>query len=322
MEQITVVVLGDPTEAALQKLEALRPEVNFVVAKTADELGEAVREARVLYTTMGSRKEVGLVLERGVKLEWIQSRSAGLDGFLSPELIESRIPLTNGSGVFSQSLGEFVLLGALYFAKDIPRMQRSKAAHKWDVFNVHELSTQTMGIVGHGDIGRAAAKRAKAMGMKVLALRRDVSRRAGDEDVNRVYATAELHEMLPECDYVVAAAPLTPATKHMLSTAEFGKMKRSAVVMNVGRGPVIDEAALAEALRAGVIRGAVLDVFETEPLGAESPLWDMENVLISAHTADHTQTWLEDSVDFFMAQFARWRKGEALENLVDKRAGY
>jgi phosphoglycerate dehydrogenase-like enzyme len=322
MDQITVVVLGDPAEPELQKLEALRPGVNFTISKTADGLGDAVRDARVLFTTMGNRKEVGLVLERGAKLEWIQSRSAGLDGFLSPELIESPIPLTNGSGVFSQSLGEFVLFGALYFAKDIPRMLRAKAAHKWDVFDVCELSTQTMGIVGHGDIGRAAAKRAKAMGMKVLALRRTVTPRPGDEDVDRVYATAELHDMLPECDYVVAAAPLTPATKHMLSTAEFGRMKPSAVVMNVGRGPVIDEAALAEALRSGVIRGAVLDVFEVEPLGGDSPLWDMDNVLISAHTADHTQTWLEDSVDFFMAQFARWRSGEALQNLVDKRAGY
>ena len=99
-------------------------------------------------------------------------------------------------------------------------------------------------------------------------------------------------------------------------------MKRSAVVMNVGRGPVIDEAALAEALSTGVIRGAALDVFEVEPLPAESPLWAMENVLISAHTADHTQTWLQDSVAFFMDQFRRWSKGEPLKNLVDKRAGY
>ena len=322
MDQITVVVLGDPAEPTLAKLDALRPEVKIVIAKTADELGGALQEARVLYTTTGNRKEVSAVLERAPKLEWIQSRSAGLDGFLSPELIESPIPLTNGSGCFSQSLGEFVLTGALYFAKDLPRMLRSKAEHKWDVFNVHELSTQTMGIVGHGDIGRAAAKRAKAMGMRVLALRRDVTPRAGDEDVDRVYSNAELHEMLPECDYVVAAAPLTPATRHMLSTAEFARMKPTAVVMNVGRGPVIDEAAIAEALKNGVIRGAVLDVFEVEPLGADSPLWDMENVLISAHTADHTQTWLADSVDFFLAQFARWKAGEPLENVVDKRAGY
>jgi phosphoglycerate dehydrogenase-like enzyme len=232
------------------------------------------------------------------------------------------VPLTNGSGAFSQSLGEFVMCGALYFAKDLPRMLRSKAARHWDMFDVDELSAQTMGIVGHGDIGRAIARRTKAFGMRVLALRRDVSPRPGDEDVDAVYANSDLHRMLPLCDYVVAAAPLTPHTKHMIGAAEFAAMKPSAIVMNVGRGPVIDEAAMVKALQTGQIRGAALDVVEVEPLAAGSPLWDMENVLLSFHTADHTHTWLEDAVQLFLDQFGRWRRGEPLENLVDKRAGY
>lgn len=322
MDEITVIVLGDPSEATLKQLYDLGPGVEVAIGKTADELGEAVARARVLYSWGGSRPEVKKVLERGVRLEWIQSRSAGLDSLLFPELVESPIPLTNGSGVFSQSLGEWVITGALYFAKNLPRMLKSKSESKWDVFELAELSTQTMGIVGHGDIGRAIAKRAKALGMKVLALRRDPSPRAGDEDVDRVYATSQLHEMLPECDYVAAAAPLTPETQHMLSTREFELMKRSAVVMNVGRGPVIDEAAIVEALRNGVIRGACLDVFEVEPLPADSPLWSLDNVLISPHTADHTFTWLNDAVVFFKEQFERWRNGEPLKNVVDKRAGY
>ncbi|MDP9170088.1 MAG: D-2-hydroxyacid dehydrogenase, partial [Acidobacteriota bacterium] len=237
-------------------------------------------------------------------------------------LIEHPITLTNGRGTFSQSLGEFVIAGALYFAKDMPRMLKAKAERRWDVFNVHELSTQTMGIVGHGDIGRAAARRAKAFGTRVLALRRDTAPRPGDEDVDRVYATKDLHEMLPECDYVVAAAPLTPTTKHMLSTAEFNLMKPGAIVINVGRGPVIDEAGLCEALRAKRIGGAALDVFEEEPLTPASPLWAMDNVLISAHTADHTKDWLNDSAVFFVEQLARWRSGRPLKNIVDKSAGY
>jgi phosphoglycerate dehydrogenase-like enzyme len=179
-----------------------------------------------------------------------------------------------------------------------------------------------MGIVGHGDIGRAVARRAKAFGMRVLAVRRSTAPREGDEHVDQVYATADLHKMLPECDYVVVAAPLTPDTKHLMSTAEFNAMKREAIIMNVGRGPVIDEAAMTEALRSGRIRGAALDVFEVEPLPKESPLWDMDNVLISAHTADHTKDWLNDAAQFFLDQFARWKKGETLQNLVDKRAGY
>ena len=322
MDEIKVVVLGDPAEPTLKKLDEIGPGVALKIAKTADELGDALADARVLFNWSGSRAEIKRVFERSPKLEWIHARYAGLDALLFPELIASPIPLTNGRGTFSQSLGEFVIAGALYFAKDLPRMLKAKAERRWDVFNVLELSAQTMGIVGHGDIGRAAARRAKAFGMRVLALRRDLARRAGDEDVDRVFATKDLHAMLPECDYVVMAAPLTPETRHMISTAEFNVMKPEAIVMNVGRGPVVDEAALAEALRAKRIRGAALDVFEVEPLPSDSPLWEMENVLISPHTADHTKDWLNDAAQFFIEQFGRWRRAEPLHNVADKHAGY
>jgi phosphoglycerate dehydrogenase-like enzyme len=322
MSEINLIVLGDPAETTFNLLQALGPDVRIRIGKTADELGSALADARVLLNWGVSKTEVGHVLERAPKLEWIHQRSVGLDSALFPELIASPIPLTNGRGTFSQSLGEFVITGALYFAKDLPRMLKAKAERRWEVFNVHELSTQTMGIVGHGDIGRAIARRAKALGMRVLALRRDTTPRAGDEHVDKVFPNEELQRMLPECDYVVVAAPLTPYTRHMLSTAEFNAMKPEAIVMNVGRGPVIDEAAIVEALRSGRIRGAALDVFEVEPLPADSLLWGMENVLISAHTADHTKDWLADAANFFIEQFGRWRQGEPLKNIVDKHAGY
>jgi phosphoglycerate dehydrogenase-like enzyme len=322
MEQITVVVLGGSQEPALKRLSELGPDVRLKFADKASDLEPELADARVLFQWAGNREELKRVLAGAPRLEWIHGRYAGLDAILSPELIESPVPLTNGRGSFSQSLGEFVMCGALYFAKELPRMLRSKAEKKWDVFDVRELSTQTLGIVGHGDIGRAIARRAKAFGVKVLALRRDTSPRPGDEDVDQVFANADLHAMLPLCDYVVAAAPLTPQTRHMISAAEFAVMKPGAIVMNVGRGPVIDEAAMVTALQSKQIRGAVLDVFEVEPLPAESPLWGMENVLISFHTADHTKDWLDDAVSLFIGQFNRWRKGEPLKNVADKRAGY
>lgn len=322
MDQITVVVLGGTQEPALKRLSELGPGVKVKHVEKAVDAGPELAETRVLFQWAGNREELKRVLAGAPKLEWVHGRYAGLDAILCPELVESAVPLTNGRGSFSQSLGEWVMCGALYFAKDLPRMLRSKAARHWDTFDVLELSQQTMGIVGHGDIGRAIARRAKAFGMKVLALRRDISPRAGDEHVDQVFANADLHRMLPLCDYVVAAAPLTPQTRHMLSTAEFARMKPSAIVMNVGRGPVIDEAAIIEALRAKQIRGAALDVFEVEPLPKESPLWDMDNVLISYHTADHTKDWLDDAVSLFLEQFARWRNGQPLKNVVDKRAGY
>jgi phosphoglycerate dehydrogenase-like enzyme len=128
--------------------------------------------------------------------------------------------------------------------------------------------------------------------------------------------------MLPQCDYVVAAAPLTPATRHLIGDAALGAMKKTAVVMNVGRGPVIDEAALIRALEAGRIRGAALDVFEVEPLPADSPLYKLRNVLLSPHCADHTADWLEQAMKFFVQNFTRFAAGEPLRNVVDKRAGY
>jgi phosphoglycerate dehydrogenase-like enzyme len=322
MDEITVVVLGGTQEPALNRLSELGPNVRLIRAEKAADVGPALADARILFQWAGNREELKRVMAGAPNLEWIHGRYAGLDAILCPELIESPIPLTNGRGSFSQSLGEWVMCGALYFAKDLPRMLKAKAERRWEVFDVLELSTQTLGIVGHGDIGRAIARRAKAFGMRVLALRRDISPRPGDEDVDQLFVNADLHKMLPLCDYVVAAAPLTPETKHMLGAAEFALMKPSAIVMNVGRGPVIDEAAIAKALQTKQIRGAALDVFEVEPLPADSPLWGMDNVLISFHTADHTKDWLDDAVSLFIEQFNRWRKGEPLKNVTDKRAGY
>jgi phosphoglycerate dehydrogenase-like enzyme len=221
MSEITLLVLADPAEPTMQLLKALGPDVRIKIANTADGFSPEIEDARVLFSWGGSKPEVLKVLATAPKLEWIHTRSAGLDGLLAPELIQSPVLLTNGSGSFSQSLGEFVMTGALYFAKDLPRMLRSKATHHWDVFDVAEISKQTMGIVGHGDIGRAIAWRTKAMGMRVLALRRDISPRAGDENVDRLYSNEQLHEMLPECDYVTVSAPLTAYTRHLLSTPEF-----------------------------------------------------------------------------------------------------
>ena len=321
MEDITIAVLGDPADTVLEGLSALGPNVRVLLAKTAEELGPEMLKARVLFNWTGAQSEVIKVFN-AAPIEWMHSRYAGLDKLLFPELVASPVPLTNGSGVFSQSLGEFVLAGILYFAKDIVRMNTAKAERRWDVFDVEEIRYRTLGIVGYGDIGRAIAWRAKAMRMKVFGLRRDPAPREGDEFCDKIYATSELHEMLPLCDYVAVAAPLTPATNHMLSTAEFALMRPNAVVLNVGRGPVIDEEALVVALQNKQIKGAALDVFEVEPLPQDSPLWDMQNVLMSAHTADHTKDWLVDAVTFFVEQFGRWQRGEALQNVVDKHAGY
>jgi phosphoglycerate dehydrogenase-like enzyme len=183
------------------------------------------------------------------------------------------------------------------------------------------IAGKVLGIVGYGDIGRAVATRAHAMGMRILAAKRHRPT-ASDPLIERYYGTAELREMLSGCDYIVIAAPLTEETQHMISDAEFAAMKPQAVVMNVGRGAVIDEEAMVRALREKRIRGAGLDVFEREPLPKHSALYEMDNVLLSPHCADHIPGWTEDAMRFFLEQHARFEKNEPLLNSVNKRLGY
>ena len=183
---------------------------------------------------------------------------------------------------------------------------------------------RVMGVVGYGEVGRECALLAKGLGMRIQAVRRKPERSTTDLVLDRVFAPHELQEMLAQIDVLVCAAPLTADTYHMIGATQFEVMKPTAIVINVGRGPVIDEAAMIRALQDKRIAGASLDVFEQEPLPENSPLWDMDNVLISPYCTDRTEDpdWLDLSIRAFIANFHRYRKGEPLENVVDKRAGY
>lgn len=310
-----VIVLSeahDPQFAMLANLP-------HVVCTNADAC--AAKDASVILNWSASRELLRPVLQMSPNVSWIHSRSAGLDDVMFPELVESDVVLTNGSGVFSQSLGEFALGAILYFAKDFRRMIRNQAAGRWEQFDIEEIAGQTVGMVGYGDIGRAVASRLHAMGMRVLANKRHVPE-TSDPLIDRYYRPQELHGMLARCEYVVVTAPLTEETRHMISDAEFAAMKPSAVVINMGRGPVIDEAALLRALKEKRIKGAALDVFEHEPLPLGHTLYQMENVLLSPHCADHTAEWKNDAMRFFLEQYGRFEKSEPLKNIVNKRLGY
>jgi phosphoglycerate dehydrogenase-like enzyme len=224
--------------------------------------------------------------------------------------------------VFAESLGEFVVAAALFFAKDLRRMVNSQVAGKWDQFDCDVLYRQSMAIVGYGEIGRSAARRAKALGMKVYATRRRPELLKDDPIVDEGFAPEQRAEMMAKADYVVAASALTPESRGLIGEQEIAAMKRTGVIMNVGRGPVINEAALIDALRENRIRGAALDVFDKEPLPADHPFWAMPNVLLSPHTADHIDGWLDDATIFFLQNFGRYAEGKPLENIVDKQAGY
>jgi phosphoglycerate dehydrogenase-like enzyme len=176
--------------------------------------------------------------------------------------------------------------------------------------------------VGYGDIGREASNLARAFGMKVVAVRRRATLSNQDPNLERTYPPEGLREMLASCDYVLVTTPLTPQTRGMIGEAELGAMKTSAVIINLGRGPVIVESALVSALTAKRIRGAALDVFDEEPLLEGHPFYSLENVLLSPHSADHTVGWASLAMEVFIENFERFRAGQPLLNLVDKKAGY
>ena len=293
-----------------------------VIGNQPEDFMEAAKEASVIVNWTGRREVVRSVFLMAPKVRWVHSIAAGLDNLLFPELVESEVPLTNSSGVFSDSLGEFALGVMLYFAKDFRRLLRNQAARRWEPFDVDKIAGQTLGIVGYGSIGRAVAWRAHAMGMRVHAFRRRSNLAVTDEVVEQFYGADDLTKMLSRSDYVAVCLPLTPETRHMISDAEFAAMKASAIFINVGRGPVVDQAALVRALMERKIAGAGLDVFETEPLPEDDPIFQFENVLISPHSADRTREWLDNAMRFFLEQYERFRNGEQLKNIVNKRQGY
>jgi phosphoglycerate dehydrogenase-like enzyme len=323
MDNNTVLVLANPTDPQLAMLQELPKETSLAVGNSAEAFERAAPQADVIFNWGGGRQLLREVFGASPNVRWVHSKAAGLDNTLFPELIESPVPLTNGRGVFSQSLGEFALAAVLYFAKDFRRMVRNQMAGRWEPFDVVEVTGQTAGIVGYGDIGRAVATRLRAMGLRILAVRRQgPSLYNVDPLVDQIYSPRDRLEMIARCDYVVVAAPLTPDTRGMIGEAEFGAMKPNAVVINVGRGPVIDEAAMVRALTEGRIKGAGLDVFEKEPLSEGHPFYRLENVLLSPHCADHTADWQEQAMRFFLEQFERFRTGEPLRNVVNKKQGY
>jgi len=323
MDDTTVLVLSDPADRHLAMLAALPDETRITVGDSAESFARSADGADAILCWPGRRALLCDVLAMAPKLRWVHTRAAGLEDLISPELIRHPAIFTNSSGVFSPSLGEWVLGAILYFAKDFHRLLRQQMAGVWEQFEVPFIEGQTVGIIGYGDIGRAIATRVRAVGMRVLAARRHVPE-SGNSDplVERIYRTADRCEMISQCDYVALAAPLTPETRGMIGQAEIGAMKPGAVFLNVGRGPVVDEDALIEALTAGRIRGAALDVFAHEPLPPGHPFFKLENVLLSPHSADHTPDWLDRAMRFFLDQFERFRTGAPLLNVVDKHRGY
>ncbi len=322
MTPLKLVVIDNPGASHLKVLDTLPSSIGVVVSNQLDALRESVLDADIILNGIPDGHLLRDIFSRATRLRWVHSLSDGVEKILFPDLVASPAVLTNARGVFKRSLAEFVIAAVLSFAKDFRRVIRNQQAGVWQPLEMEEAHGKVMGIVGYGETGRACAERARALGMKILGLRRRPELSRGDPWLEAVLGPHELHRLLAQSDYVVLAAPATPQTRRLIGKAEFAAMKPSAVLINVGRGSSVDERALIRALEHGQLRGAALDVYETEPLPAGHRFYRLENVLLSPHCADHTPGFAELDMEFFLQNLQRFLNSGPLENVVDKQAGY
>ena len=323
MDPIRLLVISSPTASNLRLLDQLSQPVDIRVGDDVEFLKTHAPDADVILNGSHHGELLHQVLPCARQVKWIHVLSAVIvDKILFPELIESPVPVTNGRGVFKDSLAVFCMASILFFAKDLRRLVSSQEAGRWEQFDVVQIRGQVLGVVGYGEIGRETARLARSLGMKVVAVRRRAGLSASDRDLERAYPPERLREMLGVSDYVVVSTPLTPETRGLIGDGELRAMKSSAVIINVGRGPVIVESALIAALTEKRIHGAALDVFDVEPLPEGHPFYKLDNVLLSPHSADHIVGWADSAMNQFIENFERFRNGQSLENVVDKKAGY
>lgn len=262
-------------------------------------------------------------------LKWIALPSAGADHAIRAGIVQQGGPVvTTASGIHAAPIGEFVLSLMLMWVRHWPQIIDYQRAGTWpdsagrEQLHGRELDGAALGVIGLGSIGRHIARLGRAFGMRIIATRRSASAGASDPDADTLVPPDRLSDLLAAADFVVVSVPATEQTRHLIGADELRAMRHDAFLINISRGSAIDEAALIAALTDGVIGGAGLDVFETEPLPAESPLWQSPNVIISPHVAGNTDQYSHRFTDLFLENLARYRAGEPLRNVVDLGRGY
>jgi phosphoglycerate dehydrogenase-like enzyme len=249
-------------------------------------------------------------------LEWVQTASAGVDHLLP---LTPRVTLTSASGVHDEVLTDYIVCSVLMWNLHFPRFFRQQRDHDWESRELIPTNGKTLSILGLGSIGRLAALKAKKLGMRVLGLRARPG--ALPDGVDEVHGVERLVSIAGRSDFLAVTLPLTPRTKGLVGEEVLQAMKQGSVLINLSRGTIVDETALQRALEKGALRGAVMDVFEREPLPRESPLWDVPNLVITPHTGD-IEGWREKVAELFCDNLGRRLAGEPLRNVVDPERGY
>lgn len=333
---IDVLVTAQFPEPLMEKLTSVSQEIAVSQYKLPDRKWPADKRtsAEIVYAMSDVPR-----LDQAPNLRWVQAHSAGVDWLLEHPIWDSDVVVTSASGIHAPNIAQYVMAQMLAWANRVPKWLRLQSQSRWpddrwDALLPVELRSKTLGIAGYGSIGREIARVATAFGMRVLATKRDARHLedtgyritdTGDptgELPARIYPGEATRSMVSECDYVVITLPLTDATHHLFGEEMLRAMRPHAYLINVGRGSIIDERALVRALKKEWIAGAGLDVFESEPLPSDSPLWELENVIISPHVSGFTPHYDDRATDLFAENLRRYLNGRSLLNVVNREHGY
>jgi len=300
-------------DSHIKKITNEAPSLKIAVAETPEAAKKEIADADILLTNPWIYPGT-----KGAKnLKWVHTTSAGVERFPAADF--KGIMLTNSSGIHALPMAEYAAAAMLAFEKGLIASSRSQQRHEWNRDrHTSELRGKTAGILGLGRIGTEIAKMCKALGMKVIGVTHQNNKKLEFVDALK----GNIGDVLADADYVISVLPATKETRHMLNEAAFSKMKKTARLVNMGRGTVVDEAALAEALKSGKIAGAALDVFEKEPLPKESPLWEMENVIITPHNSSWSEKYMDRMTDVFIENLRAFLAGKKMPNEVDLQRGY
>lgn len=316
-----ILLHNDDTRAMAARLKQVFPDLSVLECNTYEDLAAMIAAHRpaVVYSVRfaGSTGFPHEALTGPSGPVWLSNGGVGTDHL--GQWDSERLTVTNAAGVAAEMMAEYIIGGFLHFLLDVPGLQADKAARLWQTRKVRPLKGKVLAIIGLGHTGQALAVRAKAFGMTVLGTR---ARPREMENADEVHAASDLAALLPRADFVAVSVPLTPATRMMIGAEEIAAMKPGVMLADVSRGGVVDQSALLTALQTGHVAAAALDVFETEPLPEDSPLWQLENLLISPHCSSVYDGWNEESFEMFLGNLGRWLRGEPLENVVDPGRGY
>ncbi|MDM5227620.1 D-2-hydroxyacid dehydrogenase [Cytobacillus sp. NJ13] len=320
MSKRTCIVTHDLEPSQIDKIKEIIPDWELISGKDSASWHNVMKEAEVI---AGWKKELKeMVLEGNSNLRWFQSWSAGVDSLPLAEMESQGIQITSANGVHANPISETIFALMLGLTRKIHTYVKNQQAKVWHHSGMKlEIHNKTIGMIGTGAIGKETARIAKAFGMKVIGVRHSGK---PEEYIDEMYTSSQLNDVLPLCDYVVVTLPLTQETRQLFGAEQFSRMKDSAFFINIGRGEIVKETDLIAALQNGQIAGAGMDVFEKEPLTEDSPLWELDNVIITPHTAGSTEYYTKRVIeDIFIPNLKEYiNSGTPGINQVDYKKGY